>query len=151
MLSPPNLLPWQAPMETLRILIVDDHQTVRMLLRNILESIPEWEICGEATNGEAAVTCASTLLPDVVVMDLVMPLCNGLEATRRLRIAAPEIRVILTTLHDFPSFAAEARKVGACGCFFKSLSGRHLIPAVRAAVDHRPFFTWLDLEAPPPS
>lgn len=138
-------------MGTVQILVADDHPAVRTMLRSILELIPEWQICGEAANGDAAVFCATALLPDVVVMDLVMPRCNGLQATRRLRIVAPEIRVILVTLHDFPSFAAEARKVGACGCLFKSHSGKYLIPAVRAAIRGSPFFTSVDLEASPPS
>jgi DNA-binding NarL/FixJ family response regulator len=76
-----------------------------------------------------------------------MPECNGLEATRQLLRAEPEARVVLTTLHEFPSFAEEARRVGACGCFFKAESGRQLIPAVRAAAEKRPFFTSHDLEA----
>jgi DNA-binding NarL/FixJ family response regulator len=138
-------------MGTLRILIADDHQSVRVLLRNILESVPDWKVCGEESNGAAVVASAQSLRPDVIVMDLVMPECNGLEATRQLLRAEPESRVVLTTLHEFPFFAEEARRVGACGCFFKAESGRQLIPAVRAAAEKRPFFTSYDLEASPPS
>jgi len=134
-------------MQTLRILIADDHQPVRMLLRNILESVPEWVVCGEVSTGAAVVVSAQRLHPDVIVMDLVMPECNGLEATRQLLRTEPEARVVLTTLHEFPSFAEEARRVGACGCFFKAESGRQLIPAVRAAAERRPFFTSHDLES----
>jgi DNA-binding NarL/FixJ family response regulator len=134
-------------MGALRILIADDHQSVRVLLRNILESVPEWEVCGEVANGSAVVLSAETLRPDIIVMDLVMPECNGFEATRRVLQSDPEIRIILTTLHEFPSFADEARRVGACGCFFKAESGRHLIPAVRGASENRPFFTSHDLES----
>jgi len=133
-------------MGSLRILIADDHQSVRMLLRNILESVPEWVVCGEVSTGAAVVVSAQRLHPDVIVMDLVMPECNGLEATRQLLRTEPEARVVLTTLHEFPSFAEEARRVGACGCFFKAESGRQLIPAVRAAAERRPFFTSHDLE-----
>ena len=133
-------------MDPLRILIVDDHQSVRLLLRTILESVPEWQVCGEATNGSAAVQSAHSLHPNIIVMDLMMPECNGLEATRRVLQVDPEIRVILTTLHEFPSFPDEARRVGACGCFFKSECGRHLIPAVREAAGKKPFFTSHDLE-----
>jgi len=134
-------------MGSLRILIADDHQSVRMLLRNILESVPEWVVCGEVSTGAAVVVSAQRLHPDVIVMDLVMPECNGLEATRQLLRTEPEARVVLTTLHEFPSFAEEARRVGACGCFFKAESGRQLIPAVRAAAERRPFFTSHDLES----
>jgi len=139
------------PMEPLRILIADDHQSVRVLLRNILESVPEWVVCGEAANGAAVVVSAQRLHPDVIVMDLVMPECNGLEATRQVLRTEPQARVVLTTLHEFPSFAEEARRVGACGCFFKAESGRQLIPAVRAAAERRPFFTSHDLETKLPS
>ena len=139
------------PMGALRILIADDHQSVRVLLRNILESVPDWKVCGEVSNGTAVITSAQTLRPDVIVMDLVMPECNGLEATRELLRSEPEARIVLTTLHEFPSFAEEARRVGACGCFFKAESGRQLIPAVRAAAERKPFFTSHDLEAARPS
>ena len=133
-------------MEPLRILIVDDHPSVRVLLRSILESVPEWEVCGEATNGLLAVLQASSLNPDVIVMDLMMPECNGLEATRRVLSTGNQTRIILTTLCEDPSFVSAARRAGACGCFFKTESGRHLIPAVRIAAERKPFFTPGDLE-----
>jgi len=132
----------------LRILIADDHPAVRILLRNILESVPDWRVCGEAENGTSAVALAGRLHPDVIVMDLVMPESNGLEATRELLRSDRQARVILTTLHEIPSFVDEARRVGACGCFFKTESGRHLIPAVRVASQRKPFFTPDDLEYP---
>ena len=135
-------------MENLRILIADDHSAVRILLRNILESVPDWSVCGEAENGKSAVALAGRLHPDVIVMDLVMPERNGLEATREMLRSDRQARVILTTLHEIPSFVDEARRVGACGCFFKTESGRHLIPAVRVASQRKPFFTPDDLEHP---
>jgi len=135
-------------MGNLRILIADDHPAVRILLRNILESVPDWRVCGEAENGKSAVALAGRLHPDVIVMDLVMPESNGLEATREVLRFDRQARVILTTLHKIPSFVDEARRVGACGCFFKTESGRHLIPAVRVAAQRKPFFTPDDLEYP---
>ena len=135
-------------MGNLRILIADDHPAVRILLRNILESVPDWRVCGEAENGKSAVALAGRLHPDVIVMDLVMPESNGLEATREVLRSDRHARVILTTLHEIPSFVDEARRVGACGCFFKTESGRHLIPAVRVASQRKPFFTPDDLEYP---
>jgi DNA-binding NarL/FixJ family response regulator len=134
-------------MGSLRILIADDHPAVRILLRTILESVSDWTVCGEAENGASAVTLAVALHPDVIVMDLVMPEVNGLEATRRVLRSNHEVRIILTTLHEIPSFIDEARRAGACGCFFKSESGRHLIPAVRVACERREFFTPTDLDA----
>jgi len=134
-------------MRPLRILIVDDHPTVRILLRNILESVAEWEVCGEAANGSLAIIEAMDLHPDVIIMDLMMPECDGLEATRQVVRFDHQVRIIVTTLHEDPTFVSAARRAGACGCFFKTESGRHLIPAVRVAVEHRPFFTPDDLEA----
>ena len=87
------------------------------------------------------------LHPDVVVMDLVMREVNGFEATRQMLQSNQEARVILTTLHEFPSFIDEARRVGARGCFFKTESGRHLIRAVRVAAQRKEFFTPDDLES----
>jgi DNA-binding NarL/FixJ family response regulator len=134
-------------MGPLRILIVDDHPPARILLRNILESIPEWEVCGEASDGSSAVVQAGSLHPDVIVMDLMMPVCDGLEATRQVLRSNHQARIILTTLHEFPAFVSEARRVGARGCFFKTESGRHLIPAVRVAAERKGFFTPDDLES----
>jgi DNA-binding NarL/FixJ family response regulator len=133
-------------MGPLRILIVDDHPSIRILLRTILESVPDWVVCGEAANGSLAVSLADRLHPDVIVMDFMMPECNGIEATRLVLQSGQDVQVILTTLHESSSFVEQARKVGACGCFFKSESGRQLIPAVRVALQHREFFTPGDLD-----
>ena len=135
-------------MGLMKILIADDHPAVRLLLRRILESVPEWTVCGEAENGASAIALAGRFQPDVIVMDLVMPETNGLEATREVLRSNQGVRVILTTLHEIPLFFDEARRVGACGCFFKAESGRQLIPAVRVAAQHKPFFTPDDLERP---
>ncbi|HEY6128461.1 MAG TPA: response regulator transcription factor [Candidatus Acidoferrum sp.] len=137
-------------MGSVKILIADDHSSVRALLRNILETVPHWSVCGEAENGRSAVSLAQELGPDIMIMDLVMPGMSGLEATRRVLQFNTKTRIILTTLHDFPSFVEEARKAGACGCFFKSESGRHAIPAVQAAMKRKEFFTSEDLEGTDP-
>jgi DNA-binding NarL/FixJ family response regulator len=89
------------------------------------------------------VALATSLHPDIIVMDLVM-------ATRQVLTFNQKARVILTPLHEFPSFVDEARRAGACGCFFKTESGRHLIPAVRVAIKRREFFTPDDLEGAKP-
>jgi two-component system, NarL family, response regulator LiaR len=86
----------ESVMEALRILIADDHPAVRILLRNILETVPRWKVCGEAENGNSAVALATSLRPDIIVMDLVMPEINGLEATRQVLKFNQKARVILT-------------------------------------------------------
>jgi DNA-binding NarL/FixJ family response regulator len=134
-------------MAALRILIADDHAAVRVLLKNILESVPEWRVCGEAEDGSSAIRLATQLQPDVVVMDLGMPDVNGLEAARQMLMFDNRVRIVLTTLHEFPAFVDAARRVGASGCFLKIESGRHLIPAVRVASQGREFFTPEDLES----
>src|SRR6266403_853088 len=146
-MSPQRPNSGESVMEALRILIADDHPAVRILLRNILETVPRWKVCGEAESGSSAVALATSLHPDIIVMDLVMPEVNGLEATRQILKFNQEVRVILTTLHEFPAFVDEARRAGACGCFFKDESGRHLIPAVRVAIKCKQFFTPEDLES----
>jgi DNA-binding NarL/FixJ family response regulator len=80
-------------------------------------------------------------------MDLGMPELNGFEAVRQMFLRNRETRIVLTTLHEFPAFAEEARPVRACGCFFKAESGRHLIRAVRVTMQGKGFFTPDDLES----
>lgn len=134
-------------MAALRILIADDHAPVRMLLKNILESVPGWRVCGEAGDGLSAIRMVTQLRPDVVVMDLGMPDVNGLEASRQMLRLNKRVRIVLTTLHEYPAFVDAARRAGACGCFLKIESGRHLIPAVRVASQSKKFFTPEDLES----
>src|SRR5258708_3397168 len=81
--APPRLTRRRGP-GTMRILIADDHEVIRHGIRNILETRPQWQICGEAMDGRIAVRLARELLPDAVIMDIVMPTMNGLQATERL-------------------------------------------------------------------
>jgi DNA-binding NarL/FixJ family response regulator len=124
----------------LRILIADDHDAVRRLLREILESEDDWTVCGEAADGVEAIECTRQLHPDLVVMDIMMPRQNGFEATREIARIAPEIPVLVTTLYEFPELWRQARNAGAQGCLLKTESVKSLIPAVKSLVQHRPFF-----------
>ena len=104
-----------AACQHLRILVVDDHEMVRSLLRHLLEAEDGWEVCGEAADGEQAVERSRTLHPDIVVMDAVMPRRNGFEATREIVRTTPEIPVVITTLYEYPEMlrqAAECRRAG---------------------------------------
>jgi DNA-binding NarL/FixJ family response regulator len=124
----------------LRILIVDDHEVVRGLLRHLLEAENGWEVCGEASDGDEAVERSRALHPDIVVMDAVMPRRNGFEATREILRITPEIPVIITTLYEYPEILRQAQSAGALGCVGKSKTTRLLVPAVKSAVGHHPFF-----------
>jgi DNA-binding NarL/FixJ family response regulator len=124
--------------ENLRILLVDDHKAVRGLLRHLLEAEDGWIVCGEASDGDEAVD--RSLLPDVIVMDAVMPRRNGFEATRDIVQNTPGIPIVITTLYEYPEVLRQAQAAGALGCVGKSRTTKLLIPAVRSAIDHHPFF-----------
>jgi DNA-binding NarL/FixJ family response regulator len=126
---------------TLHILIVDDHEVVRRGLRVLLESHPEWEVCGEAVSGREAVEKARKLKPDVVVMDIAMPELNGLEATRHILKAIPQTAVLILTVHESEQLVHEVLAAGAQGYVLKSDAGRDLVNAVEALSQHKVFFT----------
>lgn len=127
-------------MQHLRILVVDDHEVVRGLLRHLLESESGWEVCGEASDGDEAVERSRTLHPDIVVMDAVMPRRNGFDATREIMRSTPEMPVVITTLYEYPEVLRQAQRSGALGCVGKSKTTSLLIPAVKSAIGHQPFF-----------
>ncbi len=127
-------------MEHLRILVVDDHEVVRNLLRHLLEAERGWEVCGEAADGDEAVEQSRTLHPDIIVMDAVMPRRNGFEATREIVQTAPDIPVVMTTIYEYPEILRQAQKAGALGCVGKSNSTRLLVLAVKSVIGHHPFF-----------
>lgn len=97
----------------------------------MLETESEWEVCGEACTGSEAVERADKLQPNFVVMDLVMPRQNGLDATREIVRKHPEIRVLILTLHDYPELQREAKHAGASACLLKGNSADSLLDTVR--------------------
>jgi DNA-binding NarL/FixJ family response regulator len=124
-----------------RILLADDHDIMRRGLRNLLETHPGWEVCGEAANGREAVKLARELKPDIVVLDLSMPELNGLEATRQIRKELPQTEVLIFTMHDTEQLVREVLAAGARGYVLKSDAGRYLISGIEAVAQHKPFFT----------
>lgn len=128
-------------MKALRILVADDHEVVRRGVRGLVESRPDWIVCGEATNGREAVERAGRLAPDVVILDIAMPELNGLEAARRIHKAAPRTEVLILTMHRSEELVRQVLAAGARGYLLKSDAGRDLLAAVEAVADHRPFFT----------
>lgn len=125
---------------SVRIIIADDHAVVREGIRRILETRPEFEICGEAENGQEAVRLAEELNPDAIVMDVSMPTMNGLEATREIVRRKANIPVLIFTMHDSADMTVAANKVGARGLVTKSDAIPHLIRALESVLNGGTFF-----------
>jgi DNA-binding NarL/FixJ family response regulator len=124
-----------------KILIVDDHDVVRQGVRSIIsKSRPQWEIIGEASNGQEAVRAALSLKPDVVVLDVTMPVMNGLEAAARIVKSGVGSRVLILTMHESERLYADVREVGAHGYVQKSQAGRDLIHAIDLLLAGGSFF-----------
>ncbi len=119
-------------MPPLRILIADDHPLVRSGLRALLMATDDLEVVGEAATGEEAVTLASSLSPDVIVMDLRMPGMNGIEATRHIVQANPRIRILVVTLFEDDDSVFAALRAGARGYILKDANEIEVVRAIRA-------------------
>jgi DNA-binding NarL/FixJ family response regulator len=96
----------------IKILLADDNAVLRRALRLSIESQTDWKIAGEAENGQVAVELVRQSSPDVIILDLSMPVMNGLDAARKIRALTPKAYILLFTLHDYPQLAEEARRVG---------------------------------------
>jgi NarL family two-component system response regulator LiaR len=119
--------------EPIRVLVVDDHAVVREGLRTFLELQDGIEVAGEAADGNEAVEQAAALLPDVILMDLVMPGLDGLGAMRSIRATAPETRVIVLTSYLDDATLLPALRAGAAGYLLKNAAPQEIARAVRAA------------------
>jgi len=113
-----------------RVLVVDDHTVIRRGIQSILRAWPEWQISGEAANGEEAIRLTRDLKPDIVLMDISMPVMGGLEATRAICKMYPETKVLLLTLHDSLEWVESALQAGARGYLLKSDTEGELIRAL---------------------
>jgi DNA-binding NarL/FixJ family response regulator len=113
------------------VLLADDQALARMGLRKILENEPETDVVGEAANGEDAVAAAVRLRPDVVVMDIRMPVLDGIEATRRLTTTQPGTRVLILTTFGLDSYVYQALRAGASGFMLKDAPPEEIAAAVR--------------------
>ena len=131
----------------LRILIVDDHDIFRRGLRTVLETRPDFAICGEATDGLDAIEKTKALDPDVIVMDVSMPRVDGLQAMRIIREQAPRSKVLMLSQHDSTFMLEAAVKAGAGGYVTKSQVARCLLTAIDNLSQGRPF-SWNSEELP---
>lgn len=122
------------------IFIADDYPVVRRGLRALLETQPEWQIVGEASNGREAVARVAELCPDLVIMDISMPELNGLDATRLIRKALPETRVLILTGYNTDATMGKALQVGVQGYVFKNDAEADLVAAVKALMKGQDFF-----------
>lgn len=124
-----------------KILVVDDHPVIRAGIRAILASRADWHVCGEADNGDTAVRSAVKLMPDVAIIDYSLPVMNGLETTRKLRRANPDIEVLIYTMHDDETLIRDALRAGARGYLLKSEDDSELISAVDALTRGKTYFS----------
>lgn len=125
----------------LRILIADDHEIVRKGVRDVIEAHPGWEVCGEAADGQLALDIALRERPDVAVLDVALPIMNGVALTRRLKQDCPSTRVLLFTMHDDDETVSGGLAAGARGYVLKTDSERYLEAAISALGANRPYFS----------
>jgi DNA-binding NarL/FixJ family response regulator len=123
-----------------RILIADDHAVVRTGVRRILEDHPSWSVVAEAADGREAITKAIASKPDVAILDHSLPLIDGIEVTRQIRLRMPSIEVLIFTMHDNENLLRDMVKAGARGYVLKSDAQQHLISAVQSLMAHKPYF-----------
>lgn len=124
----------------IRILIVDDHSVLRAGIRALLDVQPDFEVVGDAGDGQEALARVRELQPDVVLMDIGMPGIDGLAATRAIKDAFPEIRVLILTQHENKEYIIPSLKLGASGYVLKRADGDELLSAIRAVAAGDTFF-----------
>ncbi|HEY2456122.1 MAG TPA: response regulator transcription factor [Candidatus Acidoferrum sp.] len=117
-----------------QILIVDDSVHLRQAIRACIEQNADWSICGEAENGRVAVDMVRKLSPDVVILDLAMPVMNGLEAARYITVIAPQARLVLFTMHASNQLLKEAKALGFCDVLSKAEGGTERLLACLTAL-----------------
>jgi DNA-binding NarL/FixJ family response regulator len=127
-------------MNAIRILIADDHPVFRFGLRALLNAMPDTEVVGEVTAGDEVIALAPTLRPDVILMDINMPGMNGIEATRRIREANLDIRILMVTMLEDDSVFAAIR-AGAHGYVVKGAEPAEILRAIRAVADGEAIFS----------
>jgi two-component system, NarL family, response regulator NreC len=128
-------------MTALRILLADDHTVVRQGLRKVLEDRPEWQVVAEAGDGREAVRLAEQHKPDVAVVDVAMPLLNGIEATRQITKRVPQTKVLVLSMYSDEAYVTQMLKAGATGYLLKDSADVDLLQAVQAVSQGKSFFS----------
>lgn len=119
---------------TITVFLADDHTIVRQGLAKLLEGESNLRVVGEAENGREAVEKVEELKPDIVLMDIAMPMLNGIEATRQIRKVCPQTRIIILSMHSHDRYISELFGLGASGYLLKSSTGTDIIKAIHAAL-----------------
>jgi len=128
-----------APLQRLRVLVADDQPIIRKKVRAVLENHPRFDVCAEVEDGAQAVEEALRVKPDVVVLNVTMPVLGGFEAAREIRAKLPESAIVILSSHADKHFIAEAKKVGARAYVAKTRIGEALIKAIADAVESGDF------------
>jgi DNA-binding NarL/FixJ family response regulator len=126
-------------MKVPRIMLADDHTLIVEAIRNLLE--PSCEVIGAVSDGRALVELAASLKPDAVLVDIAMPLLNGLDAMRQLKVKMPEIKLICLTMNEDPDLAAEAMRAGASGYLLKTSPATELFHAIQEVLRGKSYVT----------
>lgn len=125
------------PQRKIRVLLADDHTILRAGLRMMLNAQADIEVVGEASDGKQAISEAQRLTPDVILMDITMPECNGIEATRQVKRLLPETRVLVLTMHENEEYLFQGLRAGASGYILKEAADTELISALRVIYSGR--------------
>ncbi|MDO8679785.1 MAG: response regulator transcription factor [Acidobacteriota bacterium] len=128
-------------MPKLRLMLGDDHTLMRQGLRKILEERPDWEVVAEVGDGRDAVRRAVALKPDVVILDVGMPLLNGIDATQQIVRKVPETRVLILSMHSDEAYVTRALQAGATGYMLKDSAGKDLLKGVAAVAAGQSYFS----------
>jgi two-component system response regulator NreC len=125
----------------IRIILAEDHTIVRQGLARLLEDQPDLKVVGEAVNGRIAVEKALELKPDVIIMDIAMPLMNGIEAAKRIRKHLPKTKILILSMYSHEHYIHELLETGISGYLLKDSSGRDIIKAIHVAMNDETFLS----------